>query len=97
MSNIRNKDIDKFIKNEKNENIKNNIKDVYSPSTITKYINFEKISKKNKPHHLFLILNTSRENKPGVQWWSRVIIDPKMSYYLFDSESFVGLIFYYIK
>ena len=36
MSNIRNMDTEKFVKNEKNEDIKNNIKYVYSPDTITK-------------------------------------------------------------
>ena len=60
----------------KNDNIKNNFTGVYSSDTINKYINFHKILKTNKSHYPFVILNTSRENKPGVHWWSIINIDP---------------------
>ena len=45
---ITNLEINKYFENEENQDIKNNYKGVYSIGSITRYINFYEIIKKNK-------------------------------------------------
>ena len=98
MAGISNIDIEKFMKNETNEDIKKkNFKGVFSSGSLTKFVNFEKILKINKSPYPFLILNTSRKNKPGIHWWSFLKFDLKNELLLFDSEGFEGFKFFVIS
>ena len=45
---ISNLEINKFFKNEENQDIKNNYMGVYLMNSITKYINFYEITKKRR-------------------------------------------------
>ena len=65
-----------------------------SSDSLTKFVNFKKILKTEKAPYPFIIMNTSRHNKPGVHWWSFLNIDPKNELFLFDSESFEGFKFF---
>ena len=40
----------------------------YSVDSIMKYINFYKIIKQRNAKYQFAILNTDKENEPGVYW-----------------------------
>ena len=97
MAGISNIYIEKFIKNETNEDIKKYFKGVYSSDSLIKYVNFEKILKTNKSTYPFSILNTSRKKKLGVHWWSFLNIDPKNELLLSDSEGFEGFKFFIIS
>ena len=68
-----------------------------SSDSLTKFINFKKILKTEKAPYPFIIMNTSRQNKPEVHWWSFLNIDPKNELFLFDSEGFEGLKFFIIS
>ena len=94
MAGISNIDIKKFMKNETNANLKKIFKTVMSSDSLTKFVNFKKILKTEKAPYPFIIMNTSRHNKPRVHWWSFLNIDPKNELFLFDSESFEGFKFF---
>ena len=62
----------------------------YSVDSIMKYINFYKIIKQRNAKYQFAILNTDKENEPGVYWWSFMDIHPKNNLVLFDSFGLKG-------
>ena len=95
MAGISNFDFGKSMKNETNKDVKKNFKGVYSSGSLTKFVNFEKKLKFNKSPYPYLILNTSRKNKPGIHWWSVLKFDLKNELLLFDSEGFEGFKFFY--
>ena len=97
MAGISNIDIKKFMKNETNDDLKKIFKTVMSSDSLTKFVNFKKILKTEKAPYPFIIMNTSRHNKPGVHWWSFLNIDPKNELFLFDSEGFEGFKFFIIS
>ena len=87
---ISNLEINKFFKNEENQDIKNNYMGVYSMDSITKYINFYEIIKKRCAKYSFAIFNTDKHNEPGTHWWSFMDILPKQNLFLFDSFGLEG-------
>ena len=97
MAGISNIDIKKFMKNETNEDLKKNFKTVMSSDLLTKLVNFKKMLKTEKAPYPFIVINTSRHNKPGVHWWSFLNIDPKNKLFLFDSEGFEGFKYFIIS
>ena len=69
---ITNLEINKFFENEENQDIKNNYMGVYSMDSITRYINFYEIIKKEMEniHLQFLILiNTINQALIGGVLW----------------------------
>ena len=44
-----------------------------------------------------MIMNTNRQNKPGVNWQSFLNINPRNKQFLFDSEGFEELKFFIIS
>ena len=66
---ISNLEINKFFKNKKNQDIKNNYIGVYSIDSITKYINYYEIIKKRNAKYPFAIFNSKKHNKPGTQFY----------------------------
>ena len=82
MSNgISNYQIDKFFKEEDNEEFKKNYIGTYSTDSVTKYINLYKIIKHRKVKYPFAIFNTSKENEPGIHWWSFWVFNQKIIYF----------------
>ena len=69
------------MKNETNEGLKKNLKTMMSSDSLPKFVNFKKILETEKAPYPFIIMNTSRHNKPGVHWWSFLNIDPKTNYF----------------
>ena len=90
MAGISNIDIEKYFKNESNEDIKRNFKSVMLSDSLSSFTNFQKILKTEKALHAFIIMNTNRKNKPGTHWQSFLNIDPKNKLLLFDSSGFQG-------
>ena len=74
---ISNLEINKFFKNEENQDIKNNYMGVYLMNSITKYINFYEITKKRRAKCPFAIFNAEKHNEPGMHWQSFMDILPK--------------------
>ena len=68
MSGISNIDIEKFFKNDTNDNLKQNFMGVYSSNLITRYINFYKIIKERKAPYLFAMFNMDRIDELGMHW-----------------------------
>ena len=66
MAGICNIDIEKYFKNESNEDIKRNFKDVMSCDSLTCFINFQKILKTDKVPYPFIIMSTDRKTNPGL-------------------------------
>ena len=66
MARIRNVDIEKYFKNESNEYMKRNFKRVMSSDSLTQFVNLKKLLKIDKAPYPFIIMNTSRKNRPGV-------------------------------
>ena len=87
---ISNYQIDKFFKEEDNEELKKNYMGTYSIDSVTKYINFYEIIKHRNVKYPFAIFNTSKENEPGIHWWSFLDIQPKNNLFLFDSLGLDG-------
>ena len=67
---VSNYQIDRFFKEEDNEELKKNYVGTYSIDSVTKYINFYEIIKHRNVKYPFAMFNTSKENKPGIHWWS---------------------------
>ena len=65
---ISNYQIDKFFKEEDNEELKKNYMGTFSIDFVTKYINFYEIIKHRNVKYPFEIFNTSKENEPGTHW-----------------------------
>ena len=87
---ISNFQIDKFFKEENNEELKKNYMGTFSIDSVTKYIDFYSIIKKRNGKYPFAIFNTAKESKPGTHWWSFLDIQPKNNLFLFDSLELDG-------
>ena len=87
---ISNFQIDKFFKEENNEELKKNYMGTFSIDSVTKYINFYSIIKDRNAKYPFAIFNTSKENETGTHWWSFLDIQPKNNLLLFDSLGLDG-------
>ena len=79
---ITNIEIQKFFKNEMNDDLKRTFMGVYSSDSITKYINFYNMIKEKTVVYPFAIFNTDRKNKPGKHWWSLLDIYFKKSCFI---------------
>ena len=86
---ISNFQIDKFLKEEDNKELKENYKGTFSIDSVTKYIDFYSIKNRNAKYP-FAIFNTAKENEPGKHWWSFLDIQPKNNLFLFDSLGLDG-------
>ena len=82
---ISNFQIDKFFKEENNEELKRNYMGTFSIDSVMKYIDFYSIIKNRNAKYPFAIFNTDKENEPGTHWWSFLDIQPKNNLFLFDS------------
>ena len=67
---ITNIEIEKFVDDETNEDLKRNFMGVYSSDSITKSIKFYDIMKEKRAKCPLAIFNTDRENKQVTHWWS---------------------------
>ena len=77
--------IDKFFKEEDNEEPKKNYMGTFSFDSVTKYIDFYSIIKHRNAKYPFAIFNTAKEHEPGKHWWSFLDIQLKNNLFLFDS------------
>ena len=59
---LSNYQIDKFFKEEENDDLKKSYMGTYSIDSITKYINFYEIIKKRNAKYPFAIFNTDKHN-----------------------------------
>ena len=82
---ISNFQIDKFFKEENNEELKKNYMGTFSIDSVTKYIYFYSIIKNRNTKYPFAIFNTAKEIEPRKHWWSFLDIQPKNNLFLFDS------------
>ena len=87
---ISNFQIDKFFKEENNEDLEKNYMETFSIDSVTKYIDFYSIIKNRNAKYPFAIFNTAKENEPGKHWWSFLDIQPKNNLFLFDSLGLDG-------
>ena len=87
---ISNFQIDKFFKEENNEEFKKHYMGTFSIDLVTKYIDFYSIIKNRDTKYLFAIFNTAKENKPGTRWWSFLDIQSKNNLFLLDSLGLNG-------
>ena len=83
MAGICNIDIEKYFKNESNEDIKRNFKDVMSSDSLTCFINFQKILKSDKVPYPFIIMNTDRKTNLGLTGGAFSILIQKTNSYYF--------------
>ena len=94
---LSNFQINKYFKDEENEEIKKNYMGVYSMDKITKYINFYAIIKRKNGKYPFAIFNTDKRDKPGTHWWSFMDIHPPKNLFLFDSLGIEGFKFFIVN
>ena len=87
---ISNFQIDDFFRDEENEDLKKNYMGTYSIDLITRYINFYEIINRRTGKYPFALINTDKENEPGVHWWSFIDIYPKSNLFLLDSFGIEG-------
>ena len=87
---ISNFQIEKFFKEENNEERKKNYMGTFSLDSVTKYIDFYSIIKNRNAKYRFAIFKTAKENEPGKHWWSFLDIQPKNNLFLFDSLGLDG-------
>ena len=66
---ISNFQIDKFFKEEDNEELKKNYMGTLAIDSVTKYIDFHSIVKNGNAKYSFAIFNTAKENEPRKHWW----------------------------
>ena len=85
---LSNFQIDKFSKNNGNEDFKKNYMGTYSIDSITRYIHFYEIIRRRNAKYPFAIFKTDKENEPGIHLWS--FIHPKNKLFLFDSFGVEG-------
>ena len=64
--------------------------------SITRYINFNKITKKRNGKYPFAVFNTDKHNNPGTHWWSFMGIHPQKYIFLFDSLGLEGFTFFIV-
>ena len=88
--------IDKFFKDEENEEIKKNYMGVYSMDSITRYINFYEIIKLKNGKYPFAIFNTDEHDKPGTHWGSFMDIQLPKNLFLFDTLGIEGFKFFIV-
>ena len=81
---LSNFQIDKFFKEEENEEIKRYYMGVYSMDSIARYIHFYEIIKWKNGKYPFAIFNREENDKPGMHWWSFMDIDPPKNLFLYD-------------
>ena len=62
---ISNFQIDKFFKEENNEELKKNYMGTFSIDSVMKYIDFYSVIKNRNAKYPFAIFNTAKENEPG--------------------------------
>ena len=65
---ISNFQIDKFFKEENNEDLKKNYMGTFSIDSVTRYKDFYSIIKNRNAKYPFAIFNTAKENEPGKHW-----------------------------
>ena len=94
---LSNFQINKFFKDEENEEIKKHYMGVYSMDKITRYISFYEIIKKKNGKYPFAIFNTDEPDKPGTRWWSFMDIHPQKNLFLFDSFGIEGFKFFIVN
>ena len=90
MAGICNIDIEKYFKNESNEDIKRNFKDVMSSDSLTCFINFQKILKSEKVPYPFIIMNTDRKTNLGLTGGAFSTLIQKKELLLFHRFGFQG-------
>ena len=56
---------------------------------VTRFISFHEMMTENN-RYLFIIMNTDRSDKKGMQWWSFLDLHPRKEIFLFDSFGFEG-------
>ena len=94
---LSNFQIDKFFKDEENEEIKKNYMGVYFMDSKTRYINFYEIIKRKNGKYPFAIFNTDEHDKPGTHWWSFMDIHPQKNLFLFDGLGIEGFKFFIVN
>ena len=87
---ISNFQIDKFFKEEDNEELKKNYIGTFSVDSVTEYTDFYSIIKNRNAKYHFSIFNMAKENEPGKHWWRFLDIQPKNNLLLFDSLGLDG-------
>ena len=97
MAGLSNLDLEKFIDDDSSVELKRNFKKVISSNSLTKYVDFENILKKDNPKYPTVIMNTARVNSKGIHWWSILSIEPKKHIFLFDSYGFKGFIVFILR
>ena len=90
MSGISNYQIEEAFKKINDEDLLDNFVGVFPSNYMNKFINHATmISDSGK--FPFMIANTDASDKPGVQWWSILEIEPRTDVFFFDSYGLDGL------
>ena len=97
MTGLSNFDLENFINNDSSEELKKNFKKVISSNSLTKYVDFKTILKKDDAKYPTVIMNTARVNSKGIHWWSILSIEPKNHIFLFDSYGFKGFLVFILR
>ena len=97
MTGLSNFDLENFINNDSSEELKKNFKKVISSNSLTKYVDFKNILKKDDAKYPTVIMNTARVNSKGIHWWSILSIEPKKHIFLFDSYGFKGFLVFILR
>ena len=97
MTGLSNFDLENFINNNSSEELKKNFKKVISSNSLTKYVDFKNILKKDDAKYPTVIMNTARVNSKGIYWWSILSIEPKKHIFLFDSYGFKGFLVFILR
>ena len=80
---ISNIDINRIFGSLNKDDMNVNFVGVSPSDKIYKFVSFDRMMTGKKDP--FLISNTDRSDKKGTHWWSIFDIEPKMSFFLFDS------------
>ena len=75
---LSNFQIDKFFKDEENEEIKKTISRLF--------LNFHEIIKRKNGKYPFAIFNMDEHGKPGTHWWRFMDIDPQKTYFYLTDQ-----------
>ena len=86
MSNL---ELERFFKTNE-ENLSNKFVGAFPADEKREFIN--EIQHNDKAKYPFMIANTDRHNKPGVQWWSILNADERDTLFFFDSFGTYGLL-----
>ena len=90
MGGISNFQIEDTFKKIGDEDLLENIFGVFTSNYMNKFINHAAMIS-DKGRYPFIIANTDASNKPGVQWWSILDIEPRNDIFFFDSFGLDGL------